>query len=122
MVRAYRRTGPPPILHVEPSSHDAVPETKDVYANGKHIGVYRVYISHLGLATIGWVAVRGDVRGRGYGRLIVEKILDDLRAKGVTLVTLLATEEARPFWGHMGFYVVEEPSKDSMLTAMEKRL
>ena len=58
-------------------------------------------------ASIAWLSVRGDVRKRGYGRLIVEQVLDDLRKKDVKLVTLVAQPEAVGFWERMGFRTVE---------------
>ncbi len=54
---------------------------------------------------------RGDVRirligtnkGRGIGRVLVERIIDNARQRGLKTVTLESVPEARAFYNKMGF-------------------
>jgi len=96
-------------LRIEPAGPDYISGTQDVYIGRDPVGQVHVEIDPIDKthASIAWLSVRGDVRKRGYGRLIVEQVLDDLRTKDVKLVTLVAQPEAVGFWERMGFRTVE---------------
>lgn len=107
-VRRYARHQPQG-LRIEPAGPDYLAGTQDVYIGRDPVGQVHVESDPIDPthASIAWLGVRGDVRKRGYGRLIVERVLDDLRKKDVKLVTLVAQPEAVGFWERMGFRTVE---------------
>jgi predicted N-acetyltransferase YhbS len=52
---------------------------------------------------LGPLTVEPPFRGRGVGRLLLERALKDAKAKGHALVLLVGDE---PYYGHVGFKVV----------------
>ena len=100
-------------------------ETKDVYIDRIRVGEYRVTFEPYDRAFIHWVGVRADYRGKGIGRQIVEKVLEDLRAQGIALVRLDASPEAIGFWEKMGFTAFDEkydPDRPRYIEPMEALL
>ena len=91
----------------------AVEGTRDVYLGKIPVAQYRYQFITPTSAEINWVGVRGDYQGQGVGRLVVEKILDDLRQQGVQLVYLDSTPYAYPFWEHMGFRPVDREQEET---------
>lgn len=50
-----------------------------------------------------------SVRGGGWSRPIVERLAQDARAAGWPALTLVAVNDAAPFWERHGFVAVERP-------------
>lgn len=55
------------------------------------------------------LALHPDARGRGGSRPIVERLAQDARAAGWPALTLVAVNDAAPFWERHGFVVVDPP-------------
>lgn len=49
-------------------------------------------------AEITWMAVRADRRGRGIGRRLVERAVDDLSRERVAFLSVLTVAESEPDW------------------------
>src|SRR5437773_2405380 len=73
----------PPLFTVEPAEPDGLKNTQDVFIDGKHVGTYRVQLTGPDTANIAWVGIRADYQGQGYGRMVAEKILYDLKVTGI---------------------------------------
>lgn len=78
-------------------------------------------VAGTGLATVcgsvGWVGliwVRPDMRGRGLGRALTERALEDLEVSGCPTQLLVATEEGYRVYRTLGF---RELSRDHVLVA-----
>jgi len=69
---------------------------------GEVVGVLTT-TAYDGLAFLGAVIVRPELRGRGVGKQIMEAALDHLRASGVVTVRLYAYLNAIPFYERLGF-------------------
>ena len=69
-------------------------------------GALRVY--NEGLAEIASLAVHEDAHGRGIGRLVVERLVEDARALGVPMVFALTLQEI--FFHRLGFRTVPRES------------
>ncbi|WP_339095186.1 GNAT family N-acetyltransferase [Deinococcus sp. VB142] len=54
------------------------------------------------------VYVRPDRRGRGLARRLLERVLEECEARGVTLVSLHASEAGRPLYEQLGFKPTNE--------------
>ena len=61
------------------------------------------------------LALRPEVRGGGWTREIVERLADQARAAGWPALTLVAVNDAAPFWERRGFAVVDSPSMTAKL-------
>lgn len=57
---------------------------------------------YLGAAVLRSIAVDARARGLGVGRRIAELLIEDARRSGATDIYLF-TEQAAPFWRHLGF-------------------
>lgn len=55
------------------------------------------------------LALMPGVRGGGWSRPIIERIADDARAAGWPALTLVAVNDAAPFWERHGFVVADPP-------------
>ncbi len=55
------------------------------------------------------LAIDPSVRGGGWSRPIVERLAQDARAAGWPALTLVAVNDAAPFWERHGFAVVDAP-------------
>lgn len=55
------------------------------------------------------LALDPAVRGRGWSRPIVERLAHDARAAGWPALTLVAVNDAAPFWERRGFAVADPP-------------
>lgn len=55
------------------------------------------------------------VRGGGWSRPIVERLVKDARAAGWSTLALVAVNDAAPFWTRHGFRVVEAPGMAAKL-------
>lgn len=55
------------------------------------------------------LALDPAVRGGGRSRLIVERLAEDARSAGWPALTLVAVNEAAPFWERHGFSVFDPP-------------
>ena len=54
------------------------------------------------------VYVRPDQRGQGLARRLLERVLDECAAHGVTQVSLHASEAGRPLYEKLGFKPTNE--------------
>ena len=54
------------------------------------------------------VYVHPDQRGKGVARLLLERVLDECAARGVTQVSLHASEAGRPLYEKLGFKPTNE--------------
>lgn len=54
------------------------------------------------------VYVRPDQRGQGLARRLLERVLEECEARGVTLVSLHASEAGRPLYEQLGFKPTNE--------------
>ena len=55
------------------------------------------------------LALDPAVRGGGWSRPVVERLAQDARAAGWPALTLVAVNDAAPFWERHGFVVVDPP-------------
>ena len=55
------------------------------------------------------LALHPDARGGGWSRPIVERLAQDARAAGWPALTLVAVNDAAPFWERHGFVVADPP-------------
>lgn len=77
---------------------------------GETIGTARM-IDRGNQAKIGRVAVLAGYRGRGYGKLIMDFVIDEARRRGYELAVLSSQTYAIPFYELLGF-VAEGPEFD----------
>ncbi|MGO8117017.1 hypothetical protein AB9F43_20830 [Rhizobium leguminosarum] len=57
--------------------------------------------------------IRPDLRGSGYGRILAEFMVETVRVDGRSAVKIeIAPSSAEPFWGRMGFTLVEDRSSN----------
>jgi amino-acid N-acetyltransferase len=75
-------------------------------AGGAIVGTASLKVYSIQLAEIAGLAVRDDQQGRGVGRALVESVLDDARALGLTQVFGLTRKPV--FFLRLGFHVVEK--------------
>jgi N-acetylglutamate synthase-like GNAT family acetyltransferase len=75
-------------------------------ADGAIVGTASLKVYSTQLAEIAGLAVRDDQQGRGVGRALVESVLDDARALGLTQVFGLTRKPV--FFLRLGFSVVEK--------------
>lgn len=87
---------------------------------GDAIGTARMQES----GTLGRMAVLRDWRGRGVGRLMLNRLLDLAAKRGLARVTLSAQTHALGFYEKAGFQVIGEPFMDAGIPhrKMEKDL
>jgi predicted N-acetyltransferase YhbS len=71
--------------------------------NGLVVGVLTT-TTYDGLAFLGAVIVRPEVRGRGLGQRMMEETLQHLKAQGVRTVRLYSYLSAIPFYERLGFH------------------
>src|SRR5438309_7372148 len=95
-VSAYARQRPP-LFEVELGSDTQGIGTQDVFIDGKHVGTYRVQLTGDYTANIAWVGIRADYQRQGYGRMVAEKILYDLKVAGIKKVYLASLVESVGF-------------------------
>lgn len=63
------------------------------------------------------LALDPAVRGGGYTRSIVERLVDQVRADGWTMMALVAVNDATAFWRRMGFNAVTSPELSAKLAS-----
>ena len=61
------------------------------------------------------LAIDPSVRGGGWSRPIVERLAHDARAAGWPALTLVAVNDAAPFWERHGFVVADPPGMAAQL-------
>ena len=70
---------------------------------GEPIGAGRYYRIEGNTAQVGRMAVLAPHRGRGVGRLLLDALVADARARGLTRVALNAQDHAVAFYAKAGF-------------------
>lgn len=86
----------------ELDKHDAVCVHAVAYApNGEPVGTGRL----LPDGHIGRMAVRRSQRGKGLGSLLLTRLMEEARRRGLQQVVLAAQVSARPFYTAHGFEV-----------------
>ncbi|MFT0851192.1 GNAT family N-acetyltransferase [Achromobacter sp. F4_2707] len=84
----------------EQDEHDAVCVHAVAYAaNGEPVGTGRL----LPDGHIGRMAVRRSQRGKGLGSLLLTRLMEEARRRGLPQVVLAAQVSARPFYAAHGF-------------------
>lgn len=63
------------------------------------------------------LALDPAVRGGGHTRSIVERLVDQVRADGWTMMALVAVNDATAFWQRMGFNAVTSPELSAKLAS-----
>ena len=82
------------------------------FDEGRPVGTARLLI-HDGYGKIGRVAVLEDVRGKGYGKAIMQKSLEVLREEGAPAARLAAQIHAVGFYEALGFEAYGDPFLDA---------
>jgi predicted GNAT family N-acyltransferase len=71
--------------------------------NGTPVAAGRYYRVDGGTAQIGRMAVLASQRGKRFGRLVLDALVDDARARGFTRASLNAQDRAVAFYAKAGF-------------------
>lgn len=88
----------------------------EAWENGQLFGTARVrFIDGGRTAKIERFGVILEARGKGVGRLILDKILADLREQGIAKATLEAQVQALPFYEKSGFAAYGEEFMDARI-------
>jgi predicted GNAT family N-acyltransferase len=92
-------------------AYDLIAQHFVAIADGAVVGTLRLIetTDHL---KIGRVAVSRSVRGRGYGRQLMEHAMATARAAGHERFALSAQHDKAGFYESLGFRVVSEPADD----------
>jgi ElaA protein len=61
-------------------------------------------------------------RSRGYGRMLMQSIIDEARRQGATTLRLHAQTQAVPFYQRLGFHTVGETFLEADIPHIEMRL
>ena len=78
-------------------------------ALGMPVATGRLLPSLAGVARIGRMAVERPLRGAGWGRMVLDALLETARARGDRQVVLDAQANAQDFYRRAGFVVRGEP-------------
>jgi len=71
--------------------------------NGKLVGFALINKNHRNLKGDMRIRLIGTNKGKGIGRVLMERIIDNARMRGLKTVTLESVPEARAFYNKMGF-------------------
>lgn len=95
---------------LEADAHDAA-ATHAVLRNhlGMPVATGRLLQEEAGVGRIGRLAVDGKLRGGGWGRMVLDALLNAARARGDQRVVLDAEASAQGFYQRAGFVVRGEP-------------
>ena len=63
------------------------------------------------------LALAPPVRGAGWSRPVVERLAQEARAAGWPALTLVAVNDAAPFWERHGFRVIDPPGMADKLAS-----
>jgi len=74
-----------------------------VNTNGKLVGFALVNKNHRNQRGDVRIRLIGTNKGRGIGRMLMERIIDNARRRGLNTITLESVPEARGFYNKMGF-------------------
>jgi predicted GNAT family N-acyltransferase len=80
--------------------------------DGSVVGTARI-VFHPDYAKVGRMAVLKHWRRGGVGRALLERCVDIVAARGVTLIRLHAQVQALPFYEALGFHVVSEEFEEA---------
>ena len=72
-------------------------------STGRAVGMGRAISDGVSDAWLQDIVVRKDLRGRGLGRAIIERLLEHCLAKGLVWIGLVAEPGTRKFYEPMGF-------------------
>lgn len=81
-----------------------------VYINDKQIGFARIITDYVVFAYLMDVFILEKYRGRGYSKLLLNRILDDKRFRGIKK-WMLATKDAHSLYAKFGFESVQRPER-----------
>lgn len=84
-------------------SYDATLPFYEAWDDDEIVGTSRVKLVNNKVAKIERLVVHKNRRGEGIGHMIMDKILEDYKAKGVNEFTLSAQVQAIPFYERKGF-------------------
>jgi GNAT superfamily N-acetyltransferase len=71
--------------------------------NGKLVGFALINKNHRNQNGDVRIRLIGTNKGRGIGRLLMERIINNARNRGLNTITLESVPEARGFYNRMGF-------------------
>jgi predicted GNAT family N-acyltransferase len=74
-----------------------------VRSDGEPVAAGRYYRTDGNTAQVGRMAVLASHRGRGLGRLLLDALIADARARGFTRIALHAQDHAVAFYANAGF-------------------
>ena len=101
MVVFVAEQGFPP--HEEFDLRDAESTHFGVWAEGKIVGTARLFERQPGVGKLGRVALLREYRGRGWGRLLVARVLREADEAGLQEVVADAQADLVPFYSSLGF-------------------
>ena len=102
----------------EPDARDDAARHWVVLEGGRIVGTARVYEPEPGVAKIGRVALLPEVRGRGWGALLMETLLAECRGE----VILDAQVHVIPFYQRLGFAAEGDEFLDAGILHRRMRL
>jgi predicted GNAT family N-acyltransferase len=118
-VFVHEQDGPP---EDEPDAWDDAARHFIVHADGSVVGTARLYQPERGVGRVGRVALLPECRGRGWGALLLQAVLDHARALGFREVRLHAQSYACPFYERFGFVPVGQEFMEAGIPHREMRL
>jgi predicted GNAT family N-acyltransferase len=113
--------GVPPSLEVD--EYDSKPTTVHLLASyrGVPAGAGRFVSLEDGLIKIGRLAVIDDVRGKGFGKLLLRALEEEARRRGARQATLGAQVHARAFYEGEGYSAIGDVFDDAGIPHIEMR-
>jgi N-acetylglutamate synthase-like GNAT family acetyltransferase len=81
-----------------------------VYKDEKQIGFARIVTDYTLIAYLMDVFILEEFRGKGYSKILLKRILDDDKFKGVKKWTL-ATKDAHSLYSKFGFEKIKNPDR-----------
>lgn len=81
-----------------------------VYFDGRQIGFARIITDYVVFAYLMDVFILEEYRGQGYSKLLLNRILDDERFKGIKK-WVLATKDAHSLYSKFGFELLKRPER-----------
>lgn len=81
-----------------------------IYKDDKQIGFARIVTDYTIIAYLMDVFILEEFRGKGYSKLLLQRIFDDARFKRVKKL-MLATKDAHSLYAEFGFEKIKNPDR-----------
>jgi GNAT superfamily N-acetyltransferase len=81
-----------------------------VYLDSRQIGFARIITDYVVFAYLMDVFILEEYRGQGYSKLLMNRIFDDIRFKGIKK-WVLATKDAHSLYAKFGFEPLKRPER-----------